>query len=334
MKGKERILSVLKNEFKDFSFSERLEKRSDKKIKNLRFHALIKELKAENGFKEMTDNSVERISTCGSFLEFIGDKDLENTKLIRANFCGNRFCPHCSYNLSKKHAMATYIIVEYLSADYDFIFLTLTAPNVPGYVLEKEIKSFNESFKRLAQIKRFKDSIKGYIRKFEVTYNSSRNDYHPHFHVLLAVDKDYFSSDKFIEQKEWLNMWRKAKRDETITQVDVRKFNKDNDTGILELTKYIAKDSDYLNSSEVFYTFYTSLKSKMFYSYSGVFKEARSLLKNGKLDYLRLKDETEYIYKLWFVWKNKEYTNINFEMLTPDELAKYNINYMNEVQIE
>ena len=31
----------------------------------------------------------------------------------------------------------------------------------------------------------------GYIRKLEITYNS-KDTYHPHYHVLICVDKSYF----------------------------------------------------------------------------------------------------------------------------------------------
>ena len=46
--------------------------------------------------------------------------------------------------------------------------------------------------------KEVKSIVKGYIRKLEVTYNSdmsskSYDTYHPHFHVVIAVNKSYFT---------------------------------------------------------------------------------------------------------------------------------------------
>src|SRR5699024_1571634 len=73
-------------------------------------------------------------------------------------------------------------------------FLTLTAPNVEADELEDEIKHYNHSFQKLMQRKEVKNIVKGYARKLEITYNEERGDYHPHFHVLIAVDKNYFNN--------------------------------------------------------------------------------------------------------------------------------------------
>ena len=52
----------------------------------------------------------------------------------------------------------------------EFIFLTLTTPNLKGDSLE-EIKKYNKSFKKLMKRKEVKDIVKGYIRKLEITYS-------------------------------------------------------------------------------------------------------------------------------------------------------------------
>ena len=56
----------------------------------------------------------------------------------------------------------------------EFIFLTLTTPNVKGDSLEEEIKNYNKSFKKLMKRKEVKDIVKGYIRKLEVTYQKEQ----------------------------------------------------------------------------------------------------------------------------------------------------------------
>ena len=71
-------------------------------------------------------------------------------------------------------------------------------------------------------------------------------------------------------------MWKSAKRDDTITQVDVRKLDLSlDDKGILEIAKYSAKDSDYLKSQDIFDVIYKALKGKRLITYNGVFKEYR-----------------------------------------------------------
>lgn len=118
---------------------------------------------------------------------------------------------------------------KYIEQDQqkDFIFLTLTTPNVSKEDLENEIKHYNQSFRRLSNRTKFKKVVKGYVRKLEITYNKNRDDYHPHFHILIAVNKSYFKDTKsYISQSEWLTLWRDVTVMPEITQVFVH--NKSN----------------------------------------------------------------------------------------------------------
>ena len=93
----------------------------------------------------------------------------------------------------------------------EIIFLTLTAPNVSAEELNDEIKHYNHSFKKLMERKEVKAIVKGYARKLEITYNEERDDYHPHFHVLIAVDKSYFNNNRlYISRDRWLELWQQG----------------------------------------------------------------------------------------------------------------------------
>ncbi|MDN8907688.1 protein rep, partial [Staphylococcus aureus] len=63
----------------------------------------------------------------------------------------------------------------------EFIFLTLTTPNVRANDLEDEIKKYNKSFKKMFERKKVKTLSKGYVRKLEITYNEQEDTYNPHF---------------------------------------------------------------------------------------------------------------------------------------------------------
>lgn len=242
----------------------------------------------------------------------------------------------CSWRKAKKDALKNSIIMKKLIADnqYGFLFLTLTAPNVPGEELEKEIKDYVSSFKRFTNLKEFQKINIGYIRKLEVTYNKEKNTYHPHYHILLCVNKNYFTSRDYIKQKKWLEMWQLAKRDKTITQVDIRKIelNKE-DKSFLEISKYTAKDSDYLQSQDVFNVFYDSLKGKQVITYNKVFKELAKKYDNGELDYLKDIDPTDYIYKLIYEWLGNEYKEVLLQKLTEEEKNKLD-HLIDEIDIE
>lgn len=78
----------------------------------------------------------------------------------------------------------------------------------------------------------------------------------------MAVNRSYFTNRTYINQSEWLELWRESKRDYNITQADVRKVKKSNDKSYLEITKYTSKKSDYLINQSVFDIFYKTLSGR------------------------------------------------------------------------
>ena len=137
-------------------------------------------------------------------------------------------------------------------------FVTLTSPNVTAERLEEEIRDYAKAFKRFSELKAFDNMNVGYIRKLELTYNKDRNDYNPHYHLIVCIKKSYFKSRDYIKQSDWLTMWQQAKRDENITNVWVEKVKSDN--AYLEISKYVAKDFEYLAHKEILMIFINQLK--------------------------------------------------------------------------
>ncbi|PTJ72883.1 replication protein, partial [Staphylococcus kloosii] len=68
--------------------------------------------------------------------------------------------------------------------------------------------------------------------------------------------------------------------------------------------------------------------------YSGLFKEARKLLKNGDLDYLKEIDPTEYIYQIFYIWAKKEYLASELFELTEQEKKAINHQMIHEIEEE
>lgn len=305
-----------------------LDANTNSKKQNVEFSKFIQDIEGV-----MSDKVKDRIFSCGDFLQFLADEKIEYLKLENANFCGHRFCPQCSANKAREDAIELATLVEYVKQElgYEFIFLTLTAPNIGAEEVEQELKEYYEAFTKLFKNKKVKAISKGYIRKLEMTYNAETDTYHPHYHVLIAVNKSYFTDkDYYISQKEWLKMWRKAKRDDSITQVDVRKFKSKDDIfkSVLELSKYIAKDSDYMHSPDVFRVFYRTLKGKRMLSFSGCFKEGVKLYKSGDLLKYMGEDPNEgieYVKRLWYSWNSNEYDNVNVVDLNPEEVKEANL---------
>ncbi|MDW4503152.1 protein rep [Staphylococcus saprophyticus] len=306
-----------------------MEKYTEKKQRNQVFQKFIK--------RHIGENQMDLVQDCNTFLSFVADKTLEKQKLYKANSCKNRFCPVCAWRKARKDALGLSLMMQYIKQQErkEFIFLTFTTPNVQNEQLEDEIKHYNKSFKKMVERKKVKSIIKGYVRKLEITYNKKRDDYNPHFHVLIAVNKSYFTDKRYyISQQEWLDLWRDVTGISEITQVQVQKIRQNNNKELYEMAKYSGKDSDYLINQKVFDAFYKSLKGKQVLVYSGLFKEARKLLKNGDLDYLKEIDPTEYIYQIFYIWKQKEYLASELHDLTEQEKRELNHQMIDEIEEE
>lgn len=307
------------------------EKKNSRKKENLKMLEMRKELKNDIN---LTFRSQETIKNCSTLMEFLYSENFEKQKLLKNNGCNNRFCPICAKNKSVKDSIAMKILTDYVkSLKRAFIFATLTAPNCKGEELKQEINKYNKSFELMFKRKEFR-FVKGFVRKLEVTYNHEKDTYHPHFHILVSVLPSYFTqTTQYLTRKKWLKNWQEVMNDFNITQVDVRrtKENKNGiDGSILELTKYIAKDSNYLYSVDVFKNFYLGLKGKRMFSYGGDFKTARQLLKQGKLEEFYQEDTEEWIYFIKSVWDfvKNEYDNevVDLRKLTPEEVQEILVN--------
>jgi plasmid rolling circle replication initiator protein Rep len=237
-------------------------------------------------------NKAERIKKCGEFLEFKvftdGTKKLEN-----ANFCKCRLCPMCQWRRSRKVFRQTSRIMDYLEEQkqYQYIFLTTTFRNMSGADLPKAIDEFMEAFKRMTNSKAFKKLSKGFFRALEVRKKLNRDDFHPHMHVIIAVNKSYFDkggTSGYLNHTQWMNLWRECAKLDYDPWVDIRKVKagegktdegeKSLGGAVAEISKYCTKSTDIiLNPDEV-----------------GVFDVQVKDLR-GNMDNPRIKKQVDYI---------------------------------------
>ena len=274
----------------------------------------------ETGFK----TEFEKIKQCGNYLEFALKENQitkENKKkLAGANFCKNRFCPVCSWRRTRnitgqlKEAFTAIQEKEKIAT----LFLTLTVNNPDVKDLKDTIAKMNKAFKRMSETKRFKNAILGYFKSIEILGDKTpKGQAHPHFHILLVVKESYFKKSDYINQKEFLQMWRDATRNQNITQVDVRRIKSKNenfsdiDSAIAETVKYSVKHSDLCKrTNEDFYYLYTQTKNLRFISAGGILKDHLNLIKIDE-DLINLKKENEALWieicRLIYTWQNGDY---------------------------
>lgn len=224
--------------------------------------------------REKIYNRWFRVSECASFLEFSLTSD--SKRLSKANFCKDRLCPMCSWRRSLKVFGQVSQIVDSLSSSYEFVFLTLTVRNVKADRLSSEIDKLFFIWREIRKSSFYKSSYYGDVRVLEVTYNSERNDYHPHLHIILAVDFQYFRGKNYKKHSDWLSFWQDSYGDPNITQVNIQSFL-NREKGVAETAKYTIKYKDF--PDHVVAVLFDSLFKRRLLSFSGCFYKERQKLK-------------------------------------------------------
>ncbi len=205
----------------------------------------------------------DRLNNCGMHLyfnEFSDGNGSKTMKITHAESCRVRLCPLCTWRRSLKIHAHMRKILEHMQQEgkYEYIFVTLTVPNVTADKLNDKIDELMTAWNRLQTYKQYKNAVKGWYRGLEITHNvnplsPSYDTYHPHFHCIMAVNKSYFTSRDYIKQPEWLEIWRKATRDNSILHLNVKKVKPKKGAdptdiigAVCEVTKYTVKNEDYI----------------------------------------------------------------------------------------
>lgn len=217
-----------------------------------------KTLLLAESYKRLGMKKAYRVLDCGSFLEFKRFISSGEFRLNGANFCKVRLCPMCSWRRELKiFAQTSKVMDKALEMrEYRFIFLTLTCKNVEGAELSSTLDTLFHAFKKLSERKIFKNAVKGWFRALEVTHNLDETSefydtYHPHFHIILMVNKRYFKdTELYITQEKWTSLWQESLKVDYPPVVDIRAFKtgtkKQVSKSLAETAKYTVKDNDYI----------------------------------------------------------------------------------------
>lgn len=152
---------------------------------------------------------------------------LQEGSKITSKYCNQRWCLVCNRIRTAKVING---YSEPLSKIKEPQFVTLTIPNVPAKELKTALESMVKSFTKIRKniAKTYGTKIIG-IRKTECTYNPKRNDYHPHYHLIIEGKE---TAHNLVSL--WLKQYPKA----DIKGQDIRPADKNS---MLELAKYFTK---------------------------------------------------------------------------------------------
>ena len=178
----------------------------------------------------------------GTYYRALGCSDtlIQEDGKLHAQYCKSRICVVCGAIRTAK-AMKAYLPVI---RGWDSYLVTLTIPNVKGYLVRQTIDEMLKKFKGAQRSIKRKILFKG-LRKVEVTYNPKRDDYHAHFHCVV----DGFTQAQWLREE-----WMKRNPAARAVAQDVRKCNKKT---LKEAFKYsmkiLASDEDNKNQNPHLY---------------------------------------------------------------------------------
>jgi len=269
------------------------------------------------------------MTDCGQRLQFglyENIQTLEHQKKLEEMYtCKDRFCPFCNWRRARKLGIQSYEVLKAIESQNKvrYIFVTFTVKNPLITDLSNTIKNMNKSFKRMAETKRFKNSILGFMRALEIPPQKDNNKYiHPHFHCLFVVSSNYFDTkyNLYINQMEWVQMWKKALRVDYAPSVDVRIIKAKNGgdpiaKAVAETVKYPLKSLDLVQMDvDLFQELTIQMKGKRALAPGGIIKEYRKKLvlddaEQGDLIYDGLENEAIWkrIKTLLYEFKNGDF---------------------------
>jgi plasmid rolling circle replication initiator protein Rep len=240
----------------------------------------------------------ERIASCGTWLKMMGCPEVKHgNSLKKASFCYCRGCIMCQWRKSLVVKKQLLELVKEHREEYPSdipLLLTTTVLNEIAERLDLTIDQMNAAWRRLMQLKVVRSVTHSWFRSMEITYNEERDDYHPHFHALLMVPKNYFYKKRgmYIPRDEWLKLWRQSMRDDRITQVDIRSLQCGTDAelemSIGEVAKYMTKPNSYIFENEfgkkeadpkVIETLHHTTKGRRLIGFGGYFNKIRKAKK-------------------------------------------------------
>jgi len=267
----------------------------------------VRSIEVAGSFKRLGQpKRAERIHDCGNWLDFQAAPAGERPRLVRANFCRERLCPMCQWRRSEKVFWELSQVMDAVEAEHENlvpVFLTLTLKNCPATVerLAATLDQMFQGWHRLFMTKKIKPVVKGWFRALELTYNRQTDEFHPHIHAMLFVERSYFTSNAYMKTPEWVQLWRKCARvvDSEHTICDIRKVrnNKGRRKGLSEVAKYTVKDTSFATrdkalTDHLVSVLSKSLKGRRLYAFGGILKHLAAEFDEGKEDLIHVGDKT------------------------------------------
>ena len=187
-----------------------------------------------------------RRMSCGRWAKMAHNVERSRAEIIDTRLCGLRTCPICAKitanrnerRITKTLQEAEAKKVSRDGAGHKLLGVTYTVPNCTGEELRAELQNIGRAVKRMIdRCERIKTINKGYVYSLEVTRNNKTGLYHPHVHIVLAVNASYGKGKDYISKAEWAEIWARYSHRETAAAAQYVRVVKN----IHQAVKYVTK---------------------------------------------------------------------------------------------
>ena len=201
--------------------------------------------------------------------------------------CGDRMCPACARSRSLRAAANAAQVAKLLQSrgmlptSYHVV---LTVRNVSAEKLRETIGTMIDALRWLLRRRTVTPYIAGWARNIEITYNTNKNTYHPHVHLLIVPTTN---ATVVANSQWWATQWTDALKScgNAPDYIPICHSVATWSVGALaEVSKYVTKLSCvYKLPAELRYmavkTIDDAVRGRKLLSYGGVWAEARRELK-------------------------------------------------------
>ena len=192
-----------------------------------------------------------RRMSCGRWAKMAHNVERSRAEIIDTRLCGLRTCPICAKITANRNERRITSTLEEAQkakmsrdhAQYKLLGVTYTVPNCTGEELRAELQNIGRAVKSILAHKGDKNRnritaiAKGYVYSLEVTRNNKTGLYHPHVHIVLAVNASYGKGKDYISKAEWAEIWAKYSHRETTAAAQYVRVVKN----IHQAVKYVTK---------------------------------------------------------------------------------------------
>lgn len=275
--------------------------------------------------KGIKKNKIIRMKNCSNVLIYKNFKEINYRKLFKAFTCKVLLCPLCMTRKSilLKNNLYKVLKLGAKKHELEYIHLVLTQKNCKVEELGKSVDQLLKAFIKLSKRDLFrrtgkgaKDIFKGWYRNLEITFNEEEKTFHPHFHCLLAVKKDYFKNNpNYLTQEKAIKIWRECLNvdydptvflnkiyylDENNEKVIALQNGQDLKKAVEEVSKYVTKTFELMAikdeklKKKVIKNLFSGLAHRRLIAYGGVLKSIKAELKladEEKADLIKLGEE-------------------------------------------